>query len=95
MQYIRSLRRLATQPVTSRCPTWAQIFPRHMYTDSSNPQRYSLLQERLGVGRTSIVEDLQVLESHWLVDRESRPGTRTVLFHTTRLGALILQYRNP
>ena len=30
MQYIRSLRRLATQPVTSRCPTWAQIFPRHI-----------------------------------------------------------------
>ena len=73
MQYIRSLRRLATQPVTSRCPTWAQIFPRHMYTDScSNPQRYSLLQKRLGVDKEGTAHPC-----YKVADRRCRVGFLT------------------
>ena len=74
MQYIRSLRRLATQPVTSRCPTWAQIFPRHMYTDSSNPQRYSLLQERLGVDKEGTAH---LRATRKVADRRCRVGFLT------------------
>lgn len=61
-----------------------------LYHEGGEPVHYSILAERLGVGRVSAYEMLRLLEKHGLVEAEyqrpeeaSGPGRSTVVFRPT------------